>query len=93
MERVTSAFEYEGLQMNVRFYGRLADLLGEQMKLDMADCSIGQLRAAIADRHPLARAEILSQRVRACVHDVIAGEDHLVGAGGTVEFFPPVSGG
>ena len=79
--------------MNVRFYGRLADLLGERVRLDLADCSVGQLRTAIAERHPAARAEILSQRVRACVGDTIVGEEHVVGPADEVEFFPPVSGG
>ena len=81
--------------MNVRLYGRLADMLGKQVLLDLAQssCSVGQLRAAIAERHPPAGPEIMSQRVRACVGDTLVGEDHLVTAGQTVEFFPPVSGG
>jgi molybdopterin synthase sulfur carrier subunit len=79
--------------MNVRLYGHLADLLGEQVRVDVAGCSVGWLRAAIAERHPVARAAILSGRVRACVDDAIVGEDCLVGADETVEFFPPVSGG
>jgi molybdopterin converting factor small subunit len=79
--------------MNVRLYGRLADLLGEQVRVDVVGCSVGQLRTALAERHPAARAEILSRRVRACIGDRIVGEEHVVGAGDEVEFFPPVSGG
>jgi molybdopterin converting factor small subunit len=90
---VTSTPEHEELRMNVRLYGRLADLLGEQVQLDLAGCSVGKVRTAMAERHPAARAEILSQRVRACVGDMIVGEEHVVSEADVIEFFPPVSGG
>ena len=81
--------------VNVRLYGRLGDLLGEEVRLELAGgaCSIGHLRAALAERYPAARADILGPRVRACVGDTIVGEDQLVQAGDTVELLPPVSGG
>ncbi len=80
--------------MIIRLYGRLADLLGEQVALELpAACSIGEVRAALAERNPEAEAEIRSPRARACVNDTIVGEDHLVGLADTVDFLPPVSGG
>ena len=81
--------------MNVRFYGRLADLLGEQLRPDLAaeGCTIAELRRLIADAHPAAAAAILGQGVRAIVGDDVVGDGHMVDGSGTVEFFPPVSGG
>ena len=81
--------------MNVRFYGCLADVVGQEelVDLDAASCSVAELRSAIARQYPEAGAEIQGGRVRACVGDVIVGEGHRIGAGDTVEFFPPVSGG
>lgn len=81
--------------MDVLFYGRLADIIGRELQLEVADtgCSIGDLRALIAARHPASHEDILSSRVRACVGDSIVSDDHLVKAPDSVEFFPPVSGG
>ncbi|URD61155.1 MoaD/ThiS family protein [Sphingomonas sp. KRR8] len=80
--------------MNVRFYGRLADLLGEEMRLDLPEGgSIESLRLAIVERHPEAGAEIMSGRVRALVGDTIVDETKQLSAADSVEFIPPVSGG
>jgi len=80
--------------MIIRLFGRLADLLGRQVALELpAACSVGELRAALAERNPEAEAEIGSPRARACVEDTIVGADYLVGVADTVDFLPPVSGG
>jgi len=81
--------------MNVRLYGQLTTVLGEEVRLELADapCSIGELRAALAERHPEVAGDILSPRVRACVGDTIVGEDYVLDGADTVEFLPPVSGG
>jgi molybdopterin converting factor small subunit len=81
--------------MNVRFYGRLADLLGDQLRLDLPaeGCPVAELRRLIADAHPAAAAAMLGPGVRAIVGDDVVGDGHMVEGSGTVEFFPPVSGG
>lgn len=81
--------------MDVRFYGRLADIIGRVARFDVAEhgCSLGEIRARIAADYPEARDQILSSRVRACVGDTIVADDHRLRASDAVEFFPPVSGG
>ena len=46
--------------MDLRFYGRLADLVGSQVQLDAPStgCSIADLRMAVAARFPEAEAQI-----------------------------------
>lgn len=81
--------------MDVIFYGRLADRVGPRVHVDVPPegCSVSDLRRLIASQYPDVSAEITGPRVRACIDDMIAGEGQPVGAAGTVEFFPPVSGG
>ena len=81
--------------MDVRFYGRLGERLGRQVKVELPDggCSIEELRRLIAGRYPEAGKDILTPRIRACAGDSIVPEDHRVHSGETIEFFPPVSGG
>jgi len=81
--------------MNIRLYGRLADLLGEEVRLDLSadGCSIAELRAEVARHFPHAEAQIMSPRVRAIVGDAVVNEAKRVGDGDSVEFSPPVSGG
>lgn len=79
--------------MKILFHGRLADLLGREVELPAAACTIAQLRERIAVAHPRAAEPVRSKRVRACIGDAIVAESHVVGAGEQVEFFPPVSGG
>jgi len=80
--------------MNVRLYGCLADLLGKQVTLDVPSSrSIAEVRAAIIARYPEVEEQMRSGRVRACVDDVIVGEEYVVQGAHAVEFLPPVSGG
>ncbi len=78
--------------MNVLLYGRLADGIGREIAVE-ADprWSIADLRDAITARHP-AIAPALG-RSRACIGDVMVGNDRVVSVDETVEFLPPVSGG
>lgn len=79
--------------MQIHFYGRLADSLGEAVELDLAaPCTIGELRRRLAAELPQA-GEALSGRVRACVGDRIVGDSYEVGPADRVEFLAPVSGG
>ena len=81
--------------MDVFFYGRLAERIGRQVRIDVpaAGCSVADLRQLIAGKYPEVETEILGSRVRACVEDTVAPDAYLIGAGQRVEFFPPVSGG
>lgn len=80
--------------MRILFYGRLADVLGRELKLAVEGaCSIADLRERIASQHPEAAEPIRSKRVRACIGDSIVSESHVFRPGEEVEFFPPVSGG
>ncbi len=76
------------------FYGRLADLVGNQIQIEPAgDWSIAQVRAQVIARHPQAEAALMDKRARACVSDHLVDEDYVVGATDCVEFLAPVSGG
>jgi len=78
--------------VKVRFYGRLADEIGHEAEFEAGDgASIGEIRDAIAARHPIA-ADALS-RSRVCLDDALVDDDRRIGAGDVPEFLPPVSGG
>lgn len=80
--------------MKVVLYGKLAAALGREVEVGMADeCSVADLRHALADAHPDAREALLSRETRACVDDAIVPESHLLRACDQVELLPPVSGG
>ena len=71
----------------IGFYGRLAEHFGREIALDLPDegCTVGELRARFDGLDPAT--------VRACVNDVVAGEDGQVRPGDRVDFLPPLSGG
>lgn len=81
--------------MDVRLYGRLADILGRELRVEVpgASCSVADLRSQIAEDHPQSREHILSSQVRACVGDTLVPDTYRVNTSEAVEFFPPVSGG
>lgn len=80
--------------MQVLFYGRLADLIGRELHDDAAtSCTILELRGRLAADHPKAADAILDKRVRACVNDLLVGDDYVLQATERVEFLAPVSGG
>lgn len=80
--------------MRAIFFGKLADRLDRTVSFDAGGaCTVGEVRALLAERHPQASADLLAPSLRACVRDAIVGDDHPVGGEDTIEFFPPVSGG
>lgn len=80
--------------MKIVCYGKLRDTLGEESELAAEPAeSVADLRDRLARLHPYAAAALLSPRTRACVDDMIVGEDFVVSDHDTVEFLPPLSGG
>lgn len=80
--------------MKVLFFGKLRESLGDEREIDVAEGeSVAALRRRLAAAHPLASADLLGPRTRACVNDAIVGEDFALGGDERVEFLPPLSGG
>ena len=80
--------------MKIIFFGKLRDALGDQSDLAVAEGeTVAQLRRRLAELHPVASRDLLNPGVRACVDDMIVGEDFIFGDHDRVEFFPPLSGG
>ena len=80
--------------MKILFYGRLADVLGPEVELDVpGGWSIAQVRERLALEQPGCVAALSGPRVRACVAGSLVRDDYLLSQGQQVEFLPPVSGG
>ena len=79
--------------MKIEFYGRLAERLGRKIEVSAPDCPIAELRRLLAELRPEAAADLLRPGVRACVDDVLVPDHHVVRAGQSIAFLPPVSGG
>jgi len=77
--------------VKVRFYGRLADVIGREVDVDVQPCTVRELRRHLAERHPAA-TDILRQS-RAVAADNLIGDDQLVQQNGEIELLPPVCGG
>jgi molybdopterin converting factor small subunit len=75
------------------FFGKLGELIGRSVALDASPATVGDLRLALAQRHPDAAAELLRPSVRACVGDELVADDHALAGIDVVEFLPPLSGG
>ena len=71
----------------IGFYGRLAERFGRGVALDLPDegCTVAALRARFDGLDPAT--------VRACVNDMIVGEQALVRPDDRIDFLPPLSGG
>ena len=71
----------------IGFYGRLAERFGREVALDLPDegCTVAALRARFDGLDPAT--------VRACVNDMIVGEEALVRPDDRLDFLPPLSGG
>lgn len=79
--------------MKVAFFGRLREALGDELEVpDRTAEKVSDLRRRLVELHPSA-VDLLSSRVRACVDDVIVGDDFALSGHERVEFFPPLSGG
>ncbi len=80
--------------MKILFYGRLADLLGPEVDVDVPQgSSIAQVRERLAVERPGSAAALTGRRVLACVAGSVVRDDYVVGGRDQVEFLPPVSGG
>jgi molybdopterin converting factor small subunit len=81
-----------GAAVRISFYGRLVDVFGRNLELDLAaPCSIGELRERLqAMRSDQGLGDV---RVRACVNGVFVSDSHIVRDGDAIEFLAPVSGG
>lgn len=77
--------------MRIRLYGRLADVLGREVELPSAGCSVGDVRRRLASRHAAAAIEL--DRSRAVIAGSAVNDYQPVGETDELEFLPPVSGG
>ncbi|HJU77834.1 MAG TPA: MoaD/ThiS family protein [Sphingomicrobium sp.] len=80
--------------MKVRFYGKLAEVLGPERCLEIdTPCTLAELRGRLAAECPEAAEALASERVRASVGDELVPDSHVVHPGEAVELLAPVSGG
>lgn len=81
--------------MQIHLYGSLGERIGRAAEVDLPQggCAVASLRQMLAEAHPDAAEELLRPSLRACVNDVIVGEEFIVQPGASLEFFPPLSGG
>lgn len=80
--------------MRIILFGKLADLAGRKLELnDVQPATVAELRARLAERCPELAGELGKPSTRACVGDTLVPDTHSLHAVGSVEFFPPVSGG
>lgn len=81
--------------MRILFFGRLGDRLGRETEVELPPSvrTIADLRRWLAQARPEVGEEFLGRTLRACVDDVIVGDDAPVGEENEVAFFPPLSGG
>lgn len=82
-------------QRTITLYGKLADVLGPQVRVDGGDSSepVVAIRARLAALDSRLADLLLDRRVRACVADTMVSDDMTVCPGQGVEFIPVVSGG
>ena len=80
--------------MKILFYGRLAELIGPEVDLDIPEAlSIAQVRERLAVERPGCAAALVGRRVLTCVEGSLVRDDYVVDPGSQIEFLPPVSGG
>lgn len=80
--------------MKIGFFGSLRDSLGDEREIAAQEVeTVACLRIRLAGLHPQAARDLLSPRVRACVDDMIVGEDFRLEGHDRIEFLPPLSGG
>jgi molybdopterin converting factor small subunit len=79
--------------VQVLFFGKIGEMLGRSVQIDGAPASVAELRHHLAEQYPHASAELLRPSLRACVGDELVQDSFPLNGVGTVEFFPPLSGG
>ena len=92
--RQAPGWQWQGGDLKVRSYGKLADLLGHErhVQIDLP-CSVAEVRQRLAVECPEAAEPLASRRVMVCVGDTIVPDSHIVGSGEEIEILAPVSGG
>ena len=81
------------IQVQVRFYGRLAEQIAREIELDRVGPTVADVRARLAEIYPNSADDLRSPLVRACVGDAMVGDRFRLDSVDAVEFFAPVSGG
>lgn len=80
--------------MKVRFYGKLADLLGRERDIAFTPpCTVAELRQRLAADHPEAAESLRNKRVTACIGDTIVRDSYAMSDDDVLELLAPVSGG
>lgn len=81
--------------MEIGFFGRMAEIVGRTVDHVPAPGSttIADLRASLAAAYPAAAEDLMSPSLKACIGDVVVGDDASIAGVARVEFFPPLSGG
>ena len=80
--------------MKIRFYGKLADLLGSEVDVEIGGpCSVEEVKRLLSATSPAAAEALGNARVRACVGDSIVTDRHCLAPADQLEFLAPVSGG
>jgi molybdopterin converting factor small subunit len=81
--------------VKVAFFGKLGEAIGREVEVDCQTDSmtVADLRILLSQLYPGAAGDLLSPRIRACVDDLMVGEEFRLPKQSTVEFFPPLSGG
>ncbi len=80
--------------MRILLFGSLGETIGREVTADVpADgCTVAELRRQLVNGDP-AHAPLAASSVRACVDQVVVGDDHRILPGQEVAFVPPLSGG
>ena len=81
--------------ISIGFHGRIAEAIGRerQVPLPAEGCTLGELRAAIAQFDAAAADAILAPGIRGAVDDRFVADEAMVVPGQRVEFMSPLSGG
>jgi sulfur-carrier protein len=81
--------------VDILFFGKLGEQIGREVSVEPPPTgySVRELRGLLASLYPHAAADLTSPSLKACVNDAVVDEDFRVDAQGSVEFFPPLSGG
>jgi len=83
------------VKLTVRYFASIREALGASEVIDMAEgSSVGAVRDALIARggaHASALAR--GKALRSALNQVLCDESAIVGDGGELAFFPPVTGG
>lgn len=74
--------------MKILFFGRLAESLGREAEVDVpaSGCTVAELRQRLGE-------DVASPGIRACIDQLMVGEEERVLPHHEVAFLPPLSGG